>query len=46
VPERNTEDTREIIVNPYRIVCRLRPELVQQTRGGVSVGCARFARAS
>jgi hypothetical protein len=29
VPERNTEEIREIIVKPYRIACRLRPELVE-----------------
>ena len=29
VPERNAEDIREIIVKPYRIVYRLRPELVE-----------------
>jgi toxin ParE1/3/4 len=29
VPERNTEDVREIIVKPYRVVYRLRPELVE-----------------
>ena len=29
VPERNTEDIREIIVKPYRIVYRLSPELVE-----------------
>ncbi len=29
VPERNTEDQREIIVRPYRIVYRLRPGLVE-----------------
>lgn len=29
VPERNTEDLREIIVRPYRIVYRLRPGVVE-----------------
>jgi addiction module RelE/StbE family toxin len=29
VPERNTEDIREIIVKPYRLVYRLRPEFVE-----------------
>ena len=29
VPERNREDLREIIVRPYRIVYRLRPDLVE-----------------
>ena len=29
VPEQNAEDIREIIVRPYRIVYRLRPELVE-----------------
>ena len=29
VPERNADDIREIIVKPYRIVYRLRPELVE-----------------
>jgi len=29
VPERNAKDIREIIVQPYRIVYRLRPGLVE-----------------
>jgi addiction module RelE/StbE family toxin len=29
VPERNTEDIREVIVKPYRIVYRLRPQQVE-----------------
>jgi addiction module RelE/StbE family toxin len=29
VPERNREDLREVIVKPYRIVYRLRPDLVE-----------------
>jgi len=29
VPERNREDLREVIVKPYRIVYRLRPDMVE-----------------
>jgi toxin ParE1/3/4 len=29
VPERHTHDIREVIVSPYRIVYRVRPQLVE-----------------